>query len=108
MLQICCQLLGNEWTEKAPQLQCYGRSAVQQNQSKHLPLQFWKLAVAIPYVVQPSGHEMHEIADESVVLTNPSRYRPLGQSRTTLSSQKRPGGTTAGQRCRDNSRQQQQ
>jgi hypothetical protein len=78
MLQICWQLLGNGWKEKASQLQCYGRSAVQQHHSEHLPLQFWKLAVAIPDVVQPSGQEMHEIADESVVLTNPSRYRPMG------------------------------
>ena len=57
------------------------------------PLQKPMPGVAMPGVVQPVGQGRHAMASLSLTSLYEARYRPVGQSRTTLSSQKRPGGT---------------
>lgn len=51
----------------------------------------------LPDVVQPLGQDKQEIAARLSVRTKSLRYSPTGQSRTTLSSQNLPGGTSVGQ-----------
>jgi hypothetical protein len=57
------------------------------------PLHMLLFGVPMFAVVHPSGQLRQEMESLLSVRTNSSRYRPLGQSRTTLSSQNLPGGT---------------
>jgi hypothetical protein len=59
----------------------------------HLPLHMPTACAAVSAVVHPAGHDRHAMPALSSLLTQPARYSPFGQSRTTFSSQNLPGGT---------------